>query len=308
MDLSIIIISWNVADDLQACLESIYQTSAKSLEVEVIVVDSASSDHTVEMTQTQFPQVNLIVQNENAGFTRGNNMGLKAAQGRHLFLLNPDTLVLGNALEVMVNYLDQHPDVGIVGPYTFNTDGTTQSTRRRFPTVALAFFESTWLQSFAPQALLDEYYVNDKPLLSTVDVDWVQGSALILRREVYEQIGGLDTDYVMFSEELDFCKRAKLMGWRVVFLCTAQIIHHGGKSTQQVVANKHIYFQESKLRYFNTYHGTRVAFILRLFLLMNYVWQIVLETSKSLLGSQPAMRWARIKAYVQVLRSGFRVS
>ncbi len=315
VDLSVIIVSWNVADMLVDCLESILSNSiamripdAERLKTEVIVVDSASSDATVPILEQHYPQVRLFKQDQNIGFTRANNIGLEQARGRHILLLNPDTVVLGRALEEMVQYLDDHRDVGVVGPYTLNTDGTMQSTRRRFPTLALAFFESTWLQPFAPKSMLDYYYVNDAPELATVDVDWVQGSALMLRREVYEQIGGLDTGYVMFSEELDWCQRAKDEGWRVVFLPNAQIIHHGGRSTDQVTANKHIYFQESKLRYFRKYHGWRIARILRLFLLVNYLWQIGIETVKSVLGSKPAMRRDRIRAYWQVLRSGLKVT
>jgi hypothetical protein len=128
----------------------------------------------------------------------------------------------------------------------------------------------------------------------------------MLRREVYEQIGGLDTGFVMYSEELDWCKRAKNAGWRVVYLGTAQIVHHGGKSSEQVVGRKHVYFQESKLRYFRKHHGSMVAFLLRGFLLLSYVWQIGLETGKSLLGNKRQMRRERIKAYWQVVRSGLK--
>ncbi|NDJ60029.1 MAG: glycosyltransferase family 2 protein, partial [Chloroflexi bacterium] len=253
-------------------------------------------------------QVRLLAQTENVGFTRGNNIGLAAARGRYLLLLNPDTEVLGDALRQMTIYLDNHPDVGIIGPHTLNTDGTTQSTRRRFPTLATAFFESTWLQPYAPKRLLDHYYVNDAPYNATLDVDWVQGSALMCRREVYAQIGDLDEGYVMYSEELDWCRRAKAAGWRVIYLGSAQIIHHGGKSTDQVVARRHIHFQQSKLRYFRKYHGLLVAQSLRLFLLLNYIWQIALEAGKRLLGHKPTLRRERIRAYWQVLRSGLRVT
>ncbi|GAB4509460.1 MAG: glycosyltransferase family 2 protein [Anaerolineae bacterium] len=316
-DLSIIIVSWNVSDLLADCLDSILYSPVtlnpandddQRISIEIIVVDSDSTDGTVPMLRRYFPEITLLPQTENVGFTRGNNIGLEAATGRYLFLLNPDTLVLGPALVNMVKYLDEHPDVGIIGPYTLNTNGTMQSTRRRFPTVAIGFYESTWLQPFAPKNLLRRYYVDDAPMIATLDVDWVQGSALMARREVYTQIGGLDTNYFMFSEELDWCKRAKDAGWRVVFYCNAQIIHHGGQSTQQVSAHKHIYFQESKLRYFRKYHGARVAFALRLFLLFNYTTQILIEGFKGLLGSKRAMRRQRIREYWQVIRSGLRVT
>ncbi|MFN8375236.1 MAG: hypothetical protein U0694_20465 [Anaerolineae bacterium] len=139
-------------------------------------------------------------------------------------------------------------------------------------------------------------------------MDWVQGSALLARREVYQQIGGLDEGYVMFSEELDWCKRAKDAGWRVVYFGSAQIIHHGGKSTEQAGARKHIYFQQSKLRYYRKFHGVGAATVLRLFLLASYAIQIGIEGTKSLLGYKRALRNERIRAYWQVLRSGLKVS
>lgn len=317
VDLSIIIVSWNVADLLADCLDSILYSSVtfdaaeahdNKICIEIIVVDSDSTDGTIPMLRRYFPEVILLAQSENVGFTRGNNIGLEAAKGRHLLLLNPDTLILGDALVNMVKFLDAHPEVGIVGPYTLNTNGTMQSTRRRFPTVAVGFFESTWLQPFAPKRILREYYVQDAPLIATHEVDWVQGSALAARREVYDQIGGLDPGFFMFSEELDWCKRAKDAGWQVMFFCNAQIIHHGGQSTQQVSARKHIYFQESKLRYFRKYHGAGVTTALRLFLLANYTAQIGIEGFKGLLGSKRDMRRQRIREYWQVIRSGLKVS
>ncbi len=250
----------------------------------------------------------LLAQAENVGFTRGNNLGLAQATGRHLLLLNPDTEVIGDALVRMVAYLDANPTVGMVGPYTHNSDGSYQSTRRRFPTLATAFFESTWLQGYAPKSLLDRFYVNDAPPDQTLDVDWVQGSALLLRREVYDQIGGLDEGFVMYSEELDWCKRAKAAGWRVVYLAEAEITHHGGKSSDQVVARRHILFQQSKLRYFRKYHGALAAQTLRLFLLLSYGLQLVMESLKGLIGSQRALRAERIRQYWQVLRSGLKVT
>jgi N-acetylglucosaminyl-diphospho-decaprenol L-rhamnosyltransferase len=307
VDLSIITVSWNVADLLTACLESITARTG-DLRLQVIVVDSASTDGTPALVRKRFPQIKLLACEENVGFTRGNNLGLEQAEGRYILLLNPDTVVIGDALAQMAAYLDANSDVGVIGPHTLNSDGTTQSTRRRFPTVLLAFFESTWLQPYAPKGLLDRFYVRDAPDDAVIDVDWVQGSALMLRREVYATIGGLDEGYVMFSEELDWCRRARDAGWRVVYLGTAQIIHHGGKSTDQVTARKHIHFQESKLRYFRKYHGRAIAHILRFHLLGNYLFQLGLEALKGLLGSQHQLRRERIRAYWQVIRSGLKVT
>ncbi len=306
-DLSIIIVSWNVADLLAACLESIYRSSPDHQTLEIIVVDSSSSDHTVAMIRERFPHVHLLPQSENVGYTRGNNLGLAAARGRYLLLLNPDTEVIGDALAQMIDYLDLHPSVGVVGPRTLNSDGSQQSTRRRFPTFAVGLVESTWLQSWAPKGLLEHYYAADIADDATAEVDWVQGSGLMARREVYTDIGGLDEGYVMFSEELDWCRRAKAAGWRVVYLGSAKIIHHGGKSTEQVAARKHIHFQESKLRYFRKHHGALQAQTLRIVLLLNYAMQLALEFVKVIFGHKVAMRRSRIAAYWQVIRSGLRV-
>jgi N-acetylglucosaminyl-diphospho-decaprenol L-rhamnosyltransferase len=307
-DLSIIIVSWNVRDFLKACLDSIFATPVAPYTVEVIVVDSSSSDGSVELVRDQYPQVRLLPQGENLGFSRCNNIGLEAAVGRYVMLLNPDTEVIGSALAAMVAYLDANPMVGFVGPRTLNPDGTTQSTRRRFPTLGVGFLESTWLQPYAPLSIMQRYYVSAASDDATLDVDWVQGSAFMARREVYDQIGGLDDGYVMYSEELDWCKRAKLAGWRVVYFGGAQIMHYAGKSSEQVTARKHIHFQESKLRYFRKYHGWLVAQFLRTFLLVSYLCQIALESAKGLLGHKRDLRRERIQAYWQVVRSGLKVT
>ncbi len=307
IDLSILIVSWNVADLLATCIETILAGQG-DLSLEIIVVDSASGDQTVAMLRERFPQVIVLAQSENVGYTRGNNIALAAARGRYLFLLNPDTEIIGDALPVMIRYMDAHPDVGIVGAHTFNSDRvSTQSTRRHFPTPALAFFESTLLQPHAPKSMLDRYYVNDgAPEATTREVDWVQGSALLARREVYTQIGGLDEGYVMYSEELDWCKRAKDAGWRVVYLGDAHIVHHGGASTAQVIARSHIYFQQSKIRYFRKHHSALIAAVLRVFLLLNYAFQLTEESIKFALGHKRDLRRRRIQAYAQVLRSGLK--
>lgn len=308
-DLSLIIVSWNVSKLLTDCLDSVGAYGAAGrpdgLSIEVIVVDSASSDNTVATLKSRYPHVRLLAQSQNVGYTIGNNIGLKAATGRLLMLLNPDTVIIGNALAQLVSYMDEHPDVGVVGPQTRNPDGTIQSTRRRFPTITTAIFESTWLQPFAPRGVLDRFYATDIADDAIADVDWVQGSALMARREAYEQVGSLDEGYVMFSEEVDWCKRIKSAGWRVVYVGTAQIIHYGGQSTEQATTRKHIHFQQSKLRYFAKHHGPMAAMLVRVVLLATYTQQWVAESIKAALGykrSMRAERQARIQVYQQVIR------
>ena len=304
-DLSIIIVSWNVRALLQSCLASI-EVNKGNLTLETIVVDSGSTDGSPEMVQAVFPWVKLIARKDNVGFPKGNNIGLAEANGRYLLLLNPDTEVVGQALSTMVAYLEANPDIGVVGGQLLNSDGSIQSSRRRFPTIATAFFESTWLQPFAPKMVLRSYYAEDLSDDETADVDWVKGACLMTRQTVLEQVGPLDADYFMYSEELDWCKRIKLAGWRVVYLPTAKIVHHEGKSSEQAVTARHINFQRAKLRYFRKYHGMIIAVVLRIFLLKNYIWQLALEAFKGLLGHKKELRRQRVKAYWQVIRSGLR--
>lgn len=305
---SIIILSWNVRDLLRACLRSLPLDDPA---VEIIVVDAASADGTPAMVAAEFPparypRLTLIASSENLGFSRGNNLGLRAARGRYLFVLNPDTELAGDALAQMLSHLDAHPEVGVLGPGLVYADGTPQPTRRRFPTLATAFFESTWLQPWAPRGLLDRYYARDLPAGQPVEVDWVVGAALLVRREAYTQVGGLDEGFFMYSEELDWCRRCQAAGWRVVQFPAARVVHHEGRSSAQVPAATHIRFNTSKVRYFRKYHGARAAEALRLFLLAGFAVQLGLEAAKWLAGHKRDLRAARVRAYAQVLRSGLR--
>jgi GT2 family glycosyltransferase len=302
VDLSIVIVSWNVRDLLRQCLHSVL-ANLQTCRLEVIVVDNVSTDGSAKMVRAEFPNVHLIVNAENRGFPAANNQGLAIAEGRYTLILNPDTEIVGDALATMVAYADAHPDVGVVGPQLLNEDRSVQSSRRRFPTLATALFESTWLQACAPRRLLERYYVHDQPDDVTLDVDWIKGAAVMARREAIEQVGPMDEGYFMYSEELDWCKRFKDAGWRVVYLPPAQIIHYGGKSSDQVVTWRHIYFQTSKVLYFCKHHGRFVGEMLRWFLLSNYVWQLGLEGAKWLVGHKRPLRAERVAAYRRVLRS-----
>jgi GT2 family glycosyltransferase len=248
----------------------------------------------------------LIEPGKNVGFARGNNLGIQAASGRHLLFLNPDTEIIGDALSRLTAYLDQNPQVGVVGPQLLNPDGSIQSSRRRFPTFWTAVFESTWLEPIAPRRVLDRYFVRDIPDDTVCEVDWVQGAAFAVRREVVEQVGAFDESFFMYSEELDWQKRIKQAGWRIVSLPAAQVIHHGGRSSDQVVARRHIYFQTSKVHYFSKHHGPLLGSLVRLVLLANYLWQTMLEAVKWVLGHKRPLRRERVRAYWQVLRSGLR--
>jgi len=304
IDLSIVILNWNVRDLLERCLASL---RSRRYVLEIIVVDNASHDDSVAMLRAKYPQVEVIANTTNRGFAVGNNQGIEASRGRYVMVLNPDTEVLGDALDQLVSYLDGHPDAGAIGPQLLNPDRSIQSSRRRFPTLATAFFESTWLQGMAPKRILARFYMDDVPVSPAHEVDWLSGACTVFRRAVLDGVGLYDAqNFFMYSEELDLCRRVKEAGWKIVYLPEAQVMHYVGKSSDQAVAARHIYFQTSKVRYVRKWHGSFPASILRLFLLSQYGWQIGLESAKGLLGSKRELRRQRVKAYWQVVRTGLK--
>jgi N-acetylglucosaminyl-diphospho-decaprenol L-rhamnosyltransferase len=317
VDLSIIIVNWNVRDLLLRCLQSIVAQARPNPDewtwrigvwsLEIIVVDNASTDGSTGMVRSDFPRIQLIQNEENRGFTAANNQGLAVSQGRFLMLLNPDTEVAEDTLTRMLQYMDTHPQVGVLGPQLLYADGSQQSSRRRFPTFATALVESTVVQEWwSDNHILQRYYMTDTPDDAVQPVDWVVGACLLVRREAYEQVGELDEGFFMYSEEMDWCRRYKSSGWEIVYLPTATVIHHEGKSSEQVVPARHIYFQSSKVRYFRKHHGSFQAEILRWFLLATYVYQLVRETAKWAIGHKRPLRAERVRAYRQVLKSGLR--
>jgi N-acetylglucosaminyl-diphospho-decaprenol L-rhamnosyltransferase len=320
LDLSIIIVNWNVRALLRRCLSSILAPASPDPDVpytwllrsaqaqvyrfEVLVVDSASSDGSVEMVRAEFPALRLYASQENLGYAGGNNWGMRNSHGRYALLLNPDTRVLGDALSEMVAYLDRHPAVGVLGPQLLYPDGGVQSSRRRFPTLRTALIESTFLQKWFPaHPVLRRYYVQDCPDDAISDVDWVTGACMLIRREAMEQVGLIDEAFFMYSEELDWQRRIRAAGWKVTYLPTAQIVHDEGKSSEQVIVFRHIQFQKSKIRYFKKHYGKKAGVMVRCWLLLNYAYEWGIEAPKWLLGYKRDLRRERMRAYGQVLRS-----
>ncbi|RME81962.1 MAG: glycosyltransferase family 2 protein [Caldilineae bacterium] len=306
-DISILIVSWNVRSLLLKCLQALPAAVGEGLTYEVIVVDNASDDGTVRAVRRKFPQVWTIANRENRGFTGGNNQAMAAAQGRYFLLLNPDTEPAPGSIAELHHYLETHPQVGIVGPRLRYADGSLQPSRRRFPTLATLFCESTVIQQYLPTLpMFGRYIMADRPEDEPQEVDWLVGAALFVRREVYEQVGGLDETYFMYSEELDWCRRAREAGWQIAYDPAAEIIHHEGKSSEQEIAERHIRFFRSRVRYTRKFHGPIVAQLLRFWLLSTFVFLWLREGSKWLLRHKPGLRAQRMREYGKVLRSGLR--
>jgi GT2 family glycosyltransferase len=235
IDLSVCIVTYKARDYLRDCLVSLRENS-HCIQYEVIVVDNGSKDGTKELLDREFPNARFIENQTNAGFTRPMNQALKSSKGRYLLQLNPDTVVLQNALETMVNYLDECPDVGICGPKVLNKDLTLQKSCRRGESRPWAVF-SYFLglaKIFPDRKFFSEYHMSYMGEDQIHPVAGVAGSCMLIRRNVITQIGYLDERFFAYQEDADFCFRAREAGWKIYYYPHAQIIHYGGHGGSRV--------------------------------------------------------------------------
>ena len=234
MDLSIIIVNYNVKEFLQNLLHSI-DKAAQNISHEIIIIDNASDDGSVEFLQQKFPDVKLIINKENLGFGRANNIGMKEAKGKYLLLLNPDTLLSENLLQEMITFLDNTPEAGIAGCKILNPDGSLQlACRRSFPGPWTSFCKVTGLSTIFPKnKIFARYNLTYLDENQTYEVDAISGSFMMMRKEVYEKTGGFDEDFFMYGEDLDLCYRIQKVGYKVFYVHSAQIIHYKGESTKR---------------------------------------------------------------------------
>jgi GT2 family glycosyltransferase len=236
--LSIIIVSWNTKELLRQCLESVYR-SGSCEDVEVIVVDNASSDGSAEMVLQSFPTVTLIQNEANLGFAAANNQGFKVCSGNLILLLNSDTRVLDGALQKCMDYMDRRADVGVLGCRVLNPDGSFQSSYFRFERIRdLIYFHwlgiSFWFSMLRRFGLKTINYPSrywGKVFTREKDVDVVAGCFFMTRRRVMDAVGALDESFYFYGEEEEWCHRIKHAGWAIVYFPFAEIFHiHGASS------------------------------------------------------------------------------
>lgn len=265
MRLSIIIVSWNVREDLKQCLRSIAE-NPPSGDYEVIVVDNASTDGTAASIKKEFPKISFTGNTENRGFAAANNQGIKISKGQYILLLNPDTIVHTGALDTLTRFMDENQDAGACGPKLLNADGTTQASARRFPTFGGALYRHTILRNLRIfRGSYEKWLMKDFDHGRRCDVDQLMGAALMLRRTAIEQVGALDEKFFMYYEEVDLCRRLKEAGWRTVFVPETTITHLGGSSARQVPASRRAMMLASMLGYFRKHHGTGKTALFNIF-------------------------------------------
>lgn len=271
MDISIVIVSWNTRDLLIACLESVFQ-HPPAAEFEVRVVDNGSTDGTQTILAQQFPKVKLIQNQENVGFARANNQAIKQCHSEFILLLNPDTEVKENALQILLDYMRQHTTVGAVGPKTLNPDGSFQTSA--YPELTL--FGELWrllhLDTLKPIGVYRQIKWDDRLIRP---VDNLLGACILLRVAALARVGLLDERFYMYTEEIDLCHRLKLDNWQIIWNPNAHIIHYGGQSTQQIATKMFLTLYQTKWMYFKKHHGTMTSIIYKSILLFVSVLRLI---------------------------------
>jgi GT2 family glycosyltransferase len=285
VDLSVVIVAWNAKHYLDLCLDSLAKAPPRR-SMEVLVVDNASADDTVEMVESKYPWVKLIKSKDNLGFSKGNNLAIRQCRGRFIALINPDVIVFPGCLDALADFLDQNPKVGDVGPRVFNPDMTQQSTCRRFPTLWNNFCSATHLESifkgrrfFAGEHMF--YFSHDR----TLAVDVIVGCFSMIRRETFDEVGLLDEDLFMYGDDVDWCRRARNAGWQVMFYPGAQAIHDRGKTTAPFPAHFAVAQQRSVLHYWTKHHTFFGVLGIRCIMLFHHSMRYMIAVLSDLAGS-----------------------
>lgn len=264
--ISIVIVSWNTRDLLASCLASVISElggadeprdlSKQTVGPEVIVVDNGSSDGSALMVRDRFPTVRLIENAHNPGFAAANNQAIRLSNGRYVLLLNPDTEVRPGAIEKLIRFMDENPLAGAAGPRLLNPDGTLQRSCYPAPGLAREIWRLFHLDRLRPYG---EYDVRGWDQSRSRGVDVVQGACLIVRRAALEQVGLLDEQFFIYSEEVDLCERLRRSGWTIHWAPQADVVHYGGQSTNQVAAVMFLQLYRAKVQYFRKHHGKSAA-------------------------------------------------
>lgn len=301
--MTVVIVGYNTRELLLDCLRSIYDQT-RGVTFDVIVVDNASRDGSVAAVARAFPQVRLIANGQNRGFAAANNQGLRIARGRYILLLNPDTVILDNAIAGMVAFADRHPEAAVVGCQVLEDERTIQRTCFSFPSVLGLLLTGLRLNRLFPRS---RFF--GRPDLAWWDrnspreVDVVSGMFFLVRREAMDQVGLLDEDYFVYAEETDWCYRFRKAGWHCLFAPEARIIHRdgGNKSTDQVPVRMYVQLQKSLLIFYRKHRGWS-SFVLAkaIYILMMAVRTLIWGTCAALrVGTDPRPRLARAVAALQ---------
>ncbi len=271
---SVIIVNWNTSALLDRCLSALYG-GADGFDLDVWVVDNASSDDSVAFTRNKFPQVKILENQENLGFARANNLGIKASRGEYILLLNTDAFLFEGTLAALVRRMEEYADTGAASCKLLYEDGSLQRSCQSFPTVATELWQCLYLDKLFPESrVFGKYMMTYWPMDDFREVDVVMGACMLLRRKALDEIGLLDESFFMYSEEVDLCYRLKKAGWKVRYVPEVQATHIWGGSSRQVPVETMLRLYKSRVQFFRKHYGVVSATFLKLVLYFESVLRI----------------------------------
>lgn len=297
-DLSIIIVSWNTKAVTRDCLNSVFANGG-TLDMQVIVVDNASSDGSADMVRREFPQAELIVNEQNVGFAKANNQAMTHTQGRQVLLLNSDTVVHGDVLAQSVTWMDTHPAYAAMGCRVLNTDGTVQETCYNYPSLKNLLILTSGLWKLKAAKSLDTYLRYHSERDAEEDVEAISGCYLMVRPEVIFDVGIFDEQFFFYGEETDWCRRMRDAGWKLGYAPVGEITHLGGASVKQLNHKRDVMLTEATVRLHNKHQGRFSAFLCFLLLLFFNLsraayWSLRLLLSGGRQGRERAGHFLRV--------------
>ncbi|WZL73650.1 glycosyltransferase family 2 protein [Clostridiaceae bacterium 35-E11] len=265
MDLSIIIVNYNTKELTKQTLNSIF-TKTHNFLYEVFVVDNASTDDSIEMIQEEFPQVKLIQNAQNLGFSKANNIAIRQSKGRYILLLNSDTVVIDDCLEKCIQHMDKHVNIGALGCKVILPDGNLDlACKRSFPTPEVSMYRILGLSKLFPKSKkFGQYnltYVDENEIH---EIDCLVGAFMMIRREVIEAVGLLDEDFFMYGEDVDWCYRMKEAGWKIVYYPKAQIVHYKGGSSKKKNPKLIYEFYRAMYLFYNKHYKRKYSSLITL--------------------------------------------
>lgn len=309
---SVVIVSWNAREYLLQCLDSL-SSAACRYPMEIIVVDNASSDGSADWVAAKHPDVRLIRNADNLGFSCANNIGVSVSSGSYLCFVNSDVKVLPECMNRLVDYCEENQDVGMCGPRLTGGDGKLQRSCRGFPTVWNMFCRAFALDTLFPGSrLFTGYSLLHWPQDRLRDVDILSGCFWLVRREAMAGVGLLDENFFMYGEDMDWCKRFWKNKWRVVFVPEAEAIHYGGASSSNSPIRFYIEMQKADLQYWRKHHSSPAVavyiFTSSLHLLVRTVGYSLAALFKRSARSAYQYKVNRSVACLKCLLSGSRIA
>lgn len=277
-DVSIVFTNWNTRDFMRDCINSVVEKT-QGLTYEIIVVDDGSTDGSAEMLQREFPDVKIFINEKNLGVAKAYNRGVIQARGRYVQMLNTDMILVNNAIKILYDFLENHPEVGACGAWLRNRDMSSQISYGNFPSFSQALIDALFLNDFFPQAgLPNRGAVPQETMQTPFETEYVTGASMLIRKRIIDDMGFFDETFTSYCEETDFCYRMKHhKKLKLYFVPAAQIIHFGGASFSKVRKYQIQLLYSGYNKFLTKHHGSIYSFFTRLLYCWHYFVKMIVR-------------------------------